>query len=996
METLFETFTNNSTSKAEIPIVLIDKSGSTSSRLYSGKSIYNTFIDIIIKHIFTDYRAIFWCTKYKLVQETIRVNNTQKIFENMENECGGSTDVSVAFNVLPVEWIQECENIYILTDGDINRDKYDFANQIKQLINKYNNINIHIISLENNKKEYSNEKYDAGNKIYQMIRNNKLTWCVRRFISYNNFYKVEQGNYYTNLDNPIAIEGYVPYDGKYFLVNRLSEFLVYINKILTKDTVNKIIYNLSFTIHHLVKSKPSKLMNNIVDMFCELIVVNQHLEYNTVREILVSQIESHQKGMTGTFQDYIENRTKLFEKANKYIMNDCMKSISPCNQVSYVSIPYMTLDNHWHIFESNKCTGSVKIRDNEYINAGLKNAGYCLPMFPKNIVQTLMTNQCMRQWIRTVFSHIFSKTVNSDIILYKFLTVVLHIHLSELDESIKLMYRNLALIMLDRKRFSTKKKEMEHLLDGNPPMPVLDNFEKMNEILTECSIMFGVKPFTFWYAVCKILNHDKLCVTQKIFCKEDMDQDNVNDDNIIPIIREKCKFSIKYHRIDRDDYEYYCYISLDDTSKSGGWKIPEHLIGGIQICSPKYVISDESYNELKKNNQICCPICHSNINDFVWVNPKCDVKQENIEFIGGKLFRDTHELITKNDLQFRDHKLIEMNDLDFELGGYKINVPYLTTEMNPHMMVCKTRENFIINVNKSCGDFLCKINMDNVCVAGGFCKSMILNQDVKDIDLFLYGSNDPNFLINRMKLLLNDIMKILGGHYMIMHKKNNNVFEMIRYTMCGEDIKKVSHKIQIILTINEDISKIFSDFDLDSSRVAFNGKHVYFDQSSFLSFKYMINVVDENKYTDTFDHRLKKYFDLGFSVVVPDLNMDKIKNYNSIKLGNCKFNGLNISGDKIYVDNMEVGNNKCRNKKIYEEVSDGMYSSFNTNDPMKMINETLKYIENINKEEIIIKYKFMDNQMTDKIFEEIFGNNVPFIKKFDKVQKFDWYGKFRC
>ena len=157
LNNLFEKIENTSN---DIPIVLVDKSGSTQSLMSTGKSIMITFADIISKHIKSKYRLMFWCDKYEIIDDIVYLDETKEIIDDIIP--AGMTDMSMAFEFIPVEWLSACHNIYILTDGDINEDKYNFALQIKTLTELNPNIKLHIISLEANNHDYQNKEYYAG------------------------------------------------------------------------------------------------------------------------------------------------------------------------------------------------------------------------------------------------------------------------------------------------------------------------------------------------------------------------------------------------------------------------------------------------------------------------------------------------------------------------------------------------------------------------------------------------------------------------------------------------------------------------------------------------------------------------------------------------------------------------------------------------------------------------------------------------------------------
>lgn len=1000
---LFETVTSNTNN--DIPIVLVDTSSSTKSKMNTGKSILNTFADVILKHINRNYRMLFWDYSYHIIDGLINITNTISIIQNA-NRAGSATDISVAFKHIPNEWLTECDNIYILTDGDINADKYKFADQIRELTKSHQNIKLHIISVEDNKRDYKNVKYSAGNKIYQMIKENRLTRHVKNFLSYNNFYCIDNDNHFTNLHNPDINEGYIPYEEKCFPITKTNQFIQYIDDLVAiyagdSDEINRMLYNLSFTIYHLTKNKPIKIQNDIIDMFCDIFTFIG-IGYSEVKELLVRELINHQTNMTNTLQDYIAKRNKLFERANQSLMDDCINNISYCKQMGFMTLPIET-DMGLVIFEDNKTTGPVKMRTTEYKNAGIQIDEHTLPAYPTKVVHSLFTNQCMRQWLRAVLSSLYSKKTNSDIILYKFLAIALKVYLSAIPDYIKKAYIDMSLIMLDRKRYQCGIKEIDHLLAGNPPLPVFDNFDKMNDILGECADEFGVHKYSFWYAVIVMLNDDTLLENQKIYCKEALAIDNMTFENVIEELKDKLKINIAHVKLNTIDLEYYCYISLDNTTDTGGFKVPTHTVGK-HVCNPKYVITEDSYNDLKKQNKpLSCPICHINIDMFEWVGPKVN-EPASIEYkiIANMFNNQYHETITMDNLKYGD-ALLNMNDLDFSTTSYAIDIPHITGEMNPFMMIYKTTTQFMNQLGTSPYAFILDMDLSNVCVGGGLCRSIILDQSINDMDLFFYGLGNDE-IINKIKQMVPHIVNVLKGEFMIINKQNTNVLELLRYVM-RDNKKEVTHKIQFILVQNQDIKSMFSNFDLNSCKVAFDGANVWFNKSSYDAYKYMINIVNEEMYTTTYDLRLKKYYDNGFAIVAPGLQLNEYTKM--LQLGSCKIHGHidNVNNNKFIANTFNIGNSKqgsgkelysgISSKKVSEPLYNGTKSDDSNEKEYNLMDETLEYIKNVNKEGIIISHKIINcnTNLDDSFYDNLYNGNMKAIPKIEKHYSVDWYGK---
>ena len=88
--------------------------------------------------------------------------------------------------------------------------------------------------------------------------------------------------------------------------------------------------------------------------------------------------------------------------------------------------------------------------------------------------------------------------------------------------------------------------------------------------------------------------------------------------------------------------------------------------------------------------------------------------------------------------------------------------------------------------------------------------------------------------------------------------------------------------IQIITRLYNNISQVITGFDVDSSCIAYNGKDLYCNTRFVRSIKYKYVIVDPERQSKNYSHRLRKYSNRGFDIIFPGLNLDRI-NYNFLK-----------------------------------------------------------------------------------------------------------------
>lgn len=148
------------------------------------------------------------------------------------------------------------------------------------------------------------------------------------------------------------------------------------------------------------------------------------------------------------------------------------------------------------------------------------------------------------------------------------------------------------------------------------------------------------------------------------------------------------------------------------------------------------------------------------------------------------------------------------------------------------------------------------------------------------------------------------------------------------------DITRGDQKYQIILRIYGSISEILHGFDLGSSSIGFDGEKVYFTELGKFAYKYGCNILDPSKRSTSYEHRLKKYFERGFDIVLPDLDISKLDdtfyhltgNYDFCKLPRLAFSYSECSDNKIILKNFvsRLGNSNQDNSdydipKLVEE-----------------------------------------------------------------------------
>ena len=245
--------------------------------------------------------------------------------------------------------------------------------------------------------------------------------------------------------------------------------------------------------------------------------------------------------------------------------------------------------------------------------------------------------------------------------------------------------------------------------------------------------------------------------------------------------------------------------------------------------------------------------------------------------------------------------------------------------------------------------FLQKINMENLLIAGGSISSIVRNVSYgdSDIDFFIYGLNETQ-ATERVKEWLIDILVPKEEEHDEENEENNTTkkpkareyaYKIIRNKNSIAILLDDHYKIQLIFRLYKSISEILHGFDLGSSALGYDGDNIYFTTLGKFCHEYSCNIIDTTRRSTTYEYRLKKYFDRGFNIVLPKLDITKLRTeyfkYNETEV--CEmpyfiFGYSNIVGNKIFITRFY---NKFTSDSDYDlepiNPSNAYYQSFTIN-----------------------------------------------------------------
>lgn len=381
-------------------------------------------------------------------------------------------------------------------------------------------------------------------------------------------------------------------------------------------------------------------------------------------------------------------------------------------------------------------------------------------------------NQALRQWIRIIYGARYNINNASDRIMYLFLADTFNVLVSGLPDHIKDAYRRMSIVFLNRFRFGTEDKELTWLTK-NCPKTTTKYDGNINDMLNHClrHLELNVEPLTLWYGIISTIE-PRLAQKQLEFCKNSITKDGFTPENVVSELASKMK-NIYYHSsVKKLGYTYKCYITLEDTNETGGYIIPPHEVTSNVVCSPRFVISEEGHNMLCSRPEFTCPICYKTMStsELLQIPSESEYNKEQgtIEYTvtGDEFKKGNHAIIKIPEILYRgipDYNLVELDDYNFNRPmSYQIDEPHIKQLLGNYNIAIDNQEDFN-NYTFERFKFLENLKMKDydAYLAGGFCRSVLLKQKLKDLDIFFTGDKyEENFT-----RLLPDLLTEIKNYY---------------------------------------------------------------------------------------------------------------------------------------------------------------------------------------------------------------------------------------
>lgn len=168
------------------------------------------------------------------------------------------------------------------------------------------------------------------------------------------------------------------------------------------------------------------------------------------------------------------------------------------------------------------------------------------------------------------------------------------------------------------------------------------------------------------------------------------------------------------------------------------------------------------------------------------------------------------------------------------------------------------------------------LDWSNLLLAGGSVAGLLGGIEYSDLDFFIYGlETDSQFyaVVERTMSALVESQR--PRKYQIIRTDR-----YIQYQL----LYGAGHRIQFILRHYATPSEVLHSFDIGSSAVGFDGRQVWATSLGKFSLSTGCNIVNLDRYSASFEHRLAKYFHRGFGLILPQLRPDTL-DLQQFKLG---------------------------------------------------------------------------------------------------------------
>lgn len=602
---------------ASCAIVVWDVSGSTANPWENGRprQVYDRMADVVRELDHRLFRFVFWSspnTCMGRLQRGVCVlpmalpkSDIDTAIALGKTCVGGGTAPCVGFEALPREWLSGDCVLYFITDGQIGCSELSELSNKQRLVACLRDLPIplRILAVENVRRDFNNSEQvnaAAGGDIYALVQEHHLSDRVRQFVVHS------LSGTSVQIDRAVTPPGYAPYGNKYFSLLRAAEFRQFIRAEVTKasgdtDAQMSIAQRLAASLEVLTRDKPAAVQNDILRTFAQLFTLPSAL----VQWILSDGIERERAGSAAVLAHFRSSAKSLFAKADALLRRDVRLAVGMDDE-------FVT-----DVYEGRVLRGPARLVLST-VAGSFPRGGFTstLPCFP--ILRAALSpdqDQCLRQWIRSVYASRYHLHPTSEEILHVVLGNVLRVVRSgSVSQDVKDGYRQLGFCMLRKARLNSVQTEWDRLLAAELPLPNSGRMEDFSRCMDVVRRKLGLQGETWhlWLAMCEALD-PTLWQAQRRCCPTEETK------NMPPAEIRVVEDSVP----ESYSLDYTCLVTLEDISAKGGWRIRPHHTEA-SVCRPVYLLSEAGKATLLASANCVCPLCFSPLDpsSFEPVGPK--------------------------------------------------------------------------------------------------------------------------------------------------------------------------------------------------------------------------------------------------------------------------------------------------------------------------------------------------------------------------------------
>ncbi len=260
-----------------------------------------------------------------------------------------------------------------------------------------------------------------------------------------------------------------------------------------------------------------------------------------------------------------------------------------------------------------------------------------------------------------------------------------------------------------------------------------------------------------------------------------------------------------------------------------------------------------------------------------------------------------------------------------------------------------------------------------IIVAGGVFTSIWKHCRISDVDLFLIGPNSD---------MIDEIITQISKAYDAEFTYNQHTITI----RLKDSILPYTKKYQLILRNYQTISEVLHGFDIGSCCLAFDNKKIYSTSLGIFAIRYGYNIVDMSMRSTTYEKRLSKYFDRGFGIIFPKMQLPVfVASDWWLKLKFCAIYIEEVSAGKIrgrFENYVSCSYNYDNSPTIL--VYNAKYGQDFSRKAWKLHHSYFKPYNYIRKHPELQLEKLLSNEIYEKVYEEMAQLLAPIMEDINK------------